>query len=153
MTATRTAPDLIRFKDILKEKGLKATPQRLAVHEAMLKLGHASADMVAEQMESAGFTRITIASVYNILSTLADLRVYSRRMSSNNKMYFDVNTFKHLHLYDRTCNEYRDVLDDELVGLVESRLKGRRFRGYTVDHVDIQIVCQPTRRKTRSSAE
>ncbi len=153
MTATRTAPDLIRFKDILKEKGLKATPQRLAVHEAMLKLGHASADMVAEQMESAGFTRITIASVYNILSTLADLRVYSRRMSSNNKMYFDVNTFKHLHLYDRTCNEYRDVLDDELVGLVESRLKGRRFRGYTVDHVDIQIVCHPTRRKTRSSAE
>lgn len=153
MTATRTAPDLIRFKDILKEKGLKATPQRLAVHEAMLKLGHASADMVAEQMESAGFTRITIASVYNILSTLADLRVYSRRMSSNNKMYFDVNTFKHLHLYDRTCNEYRDVLDDELVGLVESRLKGRRFRGYTVDHVDIQIVCHPTRRKSRSSAE
>lgn len=153
MTATRTAPDLIRFKDILKEKGLKATPQRLAVHEAMLKLGHASADMVAEQMESAGFTRITIASVYNILSTLADLRVYSRRMSSNNKMYFDVNTFKHLHLYDRTCNEYRDVLDDELVSLVESRLKGRRFRGYTVDHVDIQIVCHPTRRKTRSSAE
>lgn len=153
MTATRTAPDLIRFKDILKEKGLKATPQRLAVHDAMLKLGHASADMVAEQMESAGFTRITIASVYNILSTLADLRVYSRRMSSNNKMYFDVNTFKHLHLYDRTCNEYRDVLDDELVGLVESRLKGRRFRGYTVDHVDIQIVCHPTRRKTRNSAE
>lgn len=153
MTATRTAPDLIRFKNILKEKGLKATPQRLAVHEAMLKLGHASADMVAEQMESAGFTRITIASVYNILSTLADLRVYSRRMSSNNKMYFDVNTFKHLHLYDRTCNEYRDVLDDELVGLVESRLKGRRFRGYTVDHIDIQIVCHPTRRKTRSSAE
>ena len=153
MTAIRTAPDLIRFKDILKEKGLKATPQRLAVHEAMLKLGHASADMVAEQMESAGFTRITIASVYNILSTLADLRVYSRRMSSNNKMYFDVNTFKHLHLYDRTCNEYRDVLDDELVGLVESRLKGRRFRGYTVDHIDIQIVCHPTRRKTRSSAE
>lgn len=153
MTATRTAPDLIRFKDILKEKGLKATPQRLAVHEAMLKLGHASADMVAEQMESAGFTRITIASVYNILSTLADLRVYSRRMSSNNKMYFDVNTFKHLHLYDRTCNEYRDVLDDELVGLVESRLKSRRFRGYTVDHIDIQIVCHPTRRKTRSSAE
>ena len=155
MTATRTAPDLIRFKDILKEKGLKATPQRLAVHEAMLKLGHASADMVAEQMESAGFTRITIASVYNILSTLADLRVYSRRMSSNNKMYFDVNTFKHLHLYDRTCNEYRDVLDDELVGLqsVRDMLDRMSSLGYTVDHVDIQIVCHPTRRKTRSSAE
>lgn len=147
MTATRSAPDISQFKNILKEKGLKATPQRLAVHDAMLKLGHASADMVAGQMQAAGITRITIASVYNILSTLADLKLYSRRLSSNNKMYFDVNTFKHIHVYDKENNEYRDVIDDELVSLVESRLKGRRFRGYTVDSIDIQIVCHPSRRK------
>lgn len=147
MTATRSAPDILQFKNILKEKGLKATPQRLAVHDAMLKLGHASADMVAGQMQAAGITRITIASVYNILSTLADLKLYSRRLSSNNKMYFDVNTFKHIHVYDKENNEYRDVIDDELVSLVESRLKGRRFRGYTVDSIDIQIVCHPSRRK------
>ena len=147
MTATRSAPNISQFKNILKEKGLKATPQRLAVHDAMLKLGHASADMVAGQMQSAGITRITIASVYNILSTLADLKLYSRRLSSNNKMYFDVNTFKHIHVYDKENNEYRDVIDDELVSLVESRLKGRRFRGYTVDSIDIQIVCHPSRRK------
>lgn len=147
MTATRSAPDISQFKNILKEKGLKATPQRLAVHDAMLKLGHASADMVAGQMQAAGITRITIASVYNILSTLADLKLYSRRLSSNNKMYFDVNTFKHIHVYDKENNEYRDVIDDDLVSLVESRLKGRRFRGYTVDSIDIQIVCHPSRRK------
>ena len=147
MTATRSAPDILQFKNILKKKGLKATPQRLAVHDAMLKLGHASADMVAGQMQAAGITRITIASVYNILSTLADLKLYSRRLSSNNKMYFDVNTFKHIHVYDKENNEYRDVIDDELVSLVESRLKGRRFRGYTVDSIDIQIVCHPSRRK------
>ena len=135
------------FTYAAKEKGLKATPQRLAVHDAMLKLGHASADMVAGQMQAAGITRITIASVYNILSTLADLKLYSRRLSSNNKMYFDVNTFKHIHVYDKENNEYRDVIDDELVSLVESRLKGRRFRGYTVDSIDIQIVCHPSRRK------
>ena len=33
---------------LLKKNGLKATPQRLAVHEAMTHLGHASADQVAE---------------------------------------------------------------------------------------------------------
>ena len=119
----------------------------------MLKLGHASADMVAEQMANAGFTRITIASVYNILSTLADLKIYSRRMSANNKMYFDVNSFRHIHLYDNANHEYRDLLDDELMDLVESKLKGRRFRGYAIDSVDIQIVCHPTRRKARSTAE
>lgn len=153
MKATKAAPDTLKFKELLKNKGLKATPQRLAVHDAMLKLGHASADMVAEQMANAGFTRITIASVYNILSTLADLKIYSRRMSANNKMYFDVNSFRHIHLYDKANHEYRDLLDDELMELVESKLKGRRFRGYAIDSVDIQIVCHPTRRKPRSTAE
>lgn len=152
MISTKSAPNTLQFKEILKNKGLKATPQRIAVHDAMLKLGHASADMVAEQMASAGFTRITIASVYNILSTLADLKVYSRRTSANNKMYFDVNTFRHIHLYDKENHEYRDLLDDELMELVESKLKGRRFRGYTIDNIDIQIVCHPTRRKPRGTA-
>ena len=40
-------PDIIQFKRLLRDKGLKATPQRVAVHEAMLALGHASADGVA----------------------------------------------------------------------------------------------------------
>ncbi len=147
MTQSRNADNLQNFKETLKEKGLKATPQRIAVHEAMLKLGHASADMVAEQLAKAGITRITIASVYNILSTLADLGIYSRRLSSNNKMYFDVNTFKHIHLYDRTSNSYKDVLDDELISIIEERFKGRRFRGYTVEGIDIQIVCRPSRKR------
>lgn len=140
----QSAPDTESFKKILKDKGLKATPQRLAVHEAMLKLGHASADMVAEEMARVGITKVTIASVYNILTMLADMKLYSRRLSSNNKMYFDVNNFKHIHLYDRTSNEYKDVLDDELLSMVESKLKGRKFRGYTVEGVDIQIVCRPS---------
>ena len=48
----KTAPDVETFRSILKGKGLKATPQRIAVHEAMLNLGHASADMVVEKLSS-----------------------------------------------------------------------------------------------------
>lgn len=38
------------FRNLLRRHGLKATPQRLAVHEAMMRLGHASADMVVEEI-------------------------------------------------------------------------------------------------------
>lgn len=140
----KTAPDIDRFRAILKEKGLKATPQRIAVHEAMLSLGHASADMVVERMASQNVD-VTVSSVYNILSTLADLKIYDRRTSSNNKMYFDVNTFRHFHLYNYVDNEYKDVIDDELADLIESHFKGRRFRGLKVDCIDVQIVCHPSR--------
>ena len=141
----RTTPDIDAFRKILKDKGLKATPQRLAVHGAMMELGHASADMVVEYMSEHSGTAFSVASVYNTLTMLAERKIYRRRTSSNNKMYFDVNTFPHLHIYDCVNNEYRDVIDDELLELVEAHFKGRRFRGYKLDSIDIQLVCRPSR--------
>lgn len=143
---TTAAPSIEEFKKILREKQLKTTPQRVSVHEAMLNLGHASADMVAEYISKKGGQSVTIASVYNILLSLSDLGIYHHRYSSNNKMYFDVNTFKHIHLYDTVSNSYKDLLDDELISLVESRLKEHRIRGYKIDDIDIQIICRPSRK-------
>lgn len=135
------------FREALKAHGLKATGQRLAIHAAMLELGHASADMVREAIEAKG-EKITVASVYNTLSQLALLGIYKHRLSANNKMYFDVNTFRHVHLYDTVNNDYKDIMDEELLEMVESRIRGKRYRGYKVDGVDIQIICHPTTRKS-----
>ena len=129
-TQTNTAtPSLDEFRSRLKRHGLKATRQRLEVHEAM-----------------RGIVKVTVASVYNILSQLADLKIYSRRLSSNNKMYFDINNFRHIHLYDKENHKFRDIFDDELAELVQAHLKRRKFRGFTVEDIDIQLIARPTRK-------
>ena len=74
MTAPK-CPTIEEFKQILKKHSLKATPQRLAVHEAMISLGHASADMVTEAIEMKATTKVTVASVYNILTNPAILGI------------------------------------------------------------------------------
>ena len=140
-------PNLEEFKAILKKHSLKATPQRLAVHEAMTELGHASADMVTELIKEKGTAKVTLASVYNILTQMSMLKVYSYRLSANNKMYFDVNTFKHMHLYDCENHVFRDVIDDELIALIESHLGRKRVRGYKIEDFDIQLVARPTKKK------
>ena len=145
---TRDPSAMDRFKSVLKRHRLKATPQRLAVHEAMLDLGHASADQVGDWIAARSDTRVTPASVYNILTQMTLLGVYVHRFSANNKMYFDVNTFRHVHLYDTVNNDYKDIMDEELLEMVESRIRGKRYRGYKVDGVDIQIICHPTTRKS-----
>jgi Fe2+ or Zn2+ uptake regulation protein len=144
---TKDPSAMDRFKSVLKRHKLKATPQRLAVHEAMLELGHASADQVSGWIAAKGGTRVTVSSVYNILTQMTLLGVYVHRFSANNKMFFDVNTFQHVHLYDTVNNEFKDIMDEELLEMVESRIKGKRYRGYKVDGVDIQIICHPTTRK------
>ena len=146
MTAPK-CPTIEEFKQILKKHSLKATPQRLAVHEAMISLGHASADMVTEAIEMKATTKVTVASVYNILPNLAMLGIYHYRMSSNNKMYFDVNTFEHIHLYDKENHVFKDVIDEELLNLINSHLARKRFKGYKVESIDVQIVGRPTRKR------
>jgi len=139
-------PTLDEFRTRLRRHGLKATRQRLEVHEAMMGLGHASADMVTEEIARRGVVRVTVASVYNILSQLADLKIYSRRLSSNSKMYFDIHNYRHIHLYDRENHKFRDLQDEELMELVQAHLKRRKFKGFTVEDIDIQLIARPTRK-------
>lgn len=142
---THTAPGIEEFKKLLKKHSLKSTQQRLAVHNAMLKLGHASADMVTEEIRSQGTTNVTVASVYNILSQIALLGIYDHRMSANNKLYFDVNTFRHIHLYDYVNNTFKDVIDDDFMDNLDAYFAKKKFKGYRVECVDVQIVCRPSR--------
>lgn len=113
----------------------------------MIQLGHASADMVTEKIKEEASAKVTLASVYNILTHMATLGIYHHRHSSNNKMYFDVNTFKHIHFYDHQNHVFTDVIDDELVRMIEAHLSRKRVRGYKVEGFDIQLVGRPTRKK------
>ena len=133
------------FRTQLRRHGLKATRQRLAVHEVMMEMVHASADMVREELYRRG-SRVTTASVYNILSQLADFRIYGRRLSATNKMFFDVVPSRHIHMYDRENNTWRDLMDEDLDALVNAHLKRRRFKGFTVEDIDIQLIARPTRK-------
>ena len=144
--------DIDQFVAKLKKHSLKATPQRIAVHKAMIRLGHASADMVAGEIAREGEASITVASVYNILCGLSELGIYGRRLSSTNKMFFDVNTFWHAHMYDCENDLYKDIMDEERNALRHENLSRRKFRGYRVESVDIQITVRPTRKKCARNA-
>lgn len=134
------------FKARLKEAGLKATPQRVAVHDAMLSLVHASADMVAGRIAATGGARITVSSVYNILSGMADLGIYARRFSPENKMWFDVNACTHIHAYDCVNGTFMDIMDGDLVKSMEDKLKKTRIKGYRTERPDILLLCRPSRK-------
>ena len=152
MTRRKSAPVLSEdeLKELLAARGLKATGQRLAVHRAMCALEHAAPEDVAGYIQTDLGARISTASIYNILSQFADCGIYSRRMGQGGVMQFDAVRDNHIHLYDRTTGNHMNVNDDGMLAQIETSLKGRRFRGYKVEYVDVQIVCRPTRRKSKA---
>jgi Fe2+ or Zn2+ uptake regulation protein len=92
---------------------------------------------------------VTPASVYNILLCFAGLGIYGRRPSTDSKMYFDANPTSHIHLYDTQNQVFMEPGDDGTLEEVLRKLEGRRFKGYRIEGVDLQILCRPrTRRRT-----
>lgn len=131
------------FTSELKKHKLKATSQRIAVHKAMLALGHASADMVADYISKNKLAGITLASVYNTLCQMAVIGIYSYRHSSTSKMFFDVNSAPHFHIYDRDNDTYIDIVDDELLSSIERKLKKTDFGSYQMYGFELNILCNP----------
>ena len=41
----------------------------------------------------------------------------------------------------------KDVIDDELVAMIESHLGRKRFKGYKLESIDIQLIGRPTKKK------
>lgn len=136
------------FKKVLKRHQLKATPQRLAVHEAMCTLIHASADMIAEQIASTSKVKIRVSSVYNILAQMTELGIYSHRMSGNNKMYFDAIPQRHLHLYDKVNHVHKDIVNEELFELILKKLARKSYKGYKIEDIEINIIASPKKKST-----
>lgn len=127
------------IKEKIQQSGLKATPQRIAVYNAMMELGHASADMVVDTLKDS-FPTLTVATIYNVLESFVEAGLVVRRYSSNNKMYFDVNTYEHAHVYDRKTNTYRDYDDPELIKLVMDYLSRKGSPDLVFTNVDIQLI-------------
>lgn len=140
-----------KFKALLKQHKLKATPQRLAVHNVMLQLIHASAEQVADVLKEESESKVSVSSVYNILSQMASLGIYGRRLSVNNVMYFDVNPENHLHLYDPQNNIFKDVQDPDLLMEIEERIKRHRYRGFRVSSVEVNVICHPPKKRKKQS--
>lgn len=131
------------FKALLNQHGLKATSQRLLILEAMTKLGHACADMVMAEigkMDREADRKYTLATIYNTLKCLADAGLLVRRPSINSKMYFDVNTYDHCHLYDVKNHTLTDFDDSELIHIISDYFAAKKPHNFQLEHVDVHFT-------------
>lgn len=126
------------IKDTLKRHNLKSTPQRIVIYKIMKELGHASADMIYQEI-SGEFHTLTVATVYNVLESFVEVGLLSRRLSSNNKMYFDVNTHNHCHLYFLDDNSFLDHDDMQVIRMVEDHFRNKKIKHFELASIDIQL--------------
>jgi Fur family peroxide stress response transcriptional regulator len=96
----------------LRREGLKITPQRVAILEFLDgNKRHPSVDEIYREV-SKTFQTLSLATVYNTLDTLEEIReVQTVHIDCSRKRY-DPDPTPHHHLMCRRCGEIRDIHAD-----------------------------------------
>lgn len=123
--------------ELLRAKGIKATPQRRAVYAVLAGLGHASVEEVAHAV-SEKYPATTVSTIYNVLNCLADNDVISRMSTTRGKLYYDITPEEHCHIVvdDQPIADYHN---EELTELLAKYIEQHPIEGLEIERIDLQL--------------
>lgn len=131
-------PDKLRSS--LKDQGLKVTPQRVAVYEAITTLNtHPTAD------ELAGYVRkhhpnIATGTVYKVLETLVRAGLIRKVKTDKDVMRYDAIMQPHHHIYCEESEKIEDYFDPELDSLLQEYFRKNHISEFEISEVRTQIT-------------
>jgi Fur family peroxide stress response transcriptional regulator len=128
------------YKIKLKEQGLKITPQRLAVLEAVNLLhDHPTADEVGQYIRKK-YPNIGTGTVYKTLDTLVEKGIIRRVKTERGLLRYDPITTSHHHLYCAVSERIEDYYDEELTNMLEDYFRKRKIKGFDIEEIRLQII-------------
>ena len=124
----------------LKEKGLKVTPQRVAIYEAVIKLrNHPSAEKVIEYIKK-NHPNISVGTVYKVLESLVEQQLLRKVKSEKDVMRYDAHLQQHHHLYCKETERIEDFEDPELDAMINEYFNKKKIKGFKVKDISLQIT-------------
>lgn len=127
---------------LLRQAGLRSTPQRLAIVREVFALNHPSVGEVYDAVRQE-FPTIGLATVYNTLRTMTDNGIVSE-LPFANATRFEINTQPHANLVCRKCGaiEDCDAVAEDLFAEIRSRVaNAANFRPES-QRIDIYGLCR-----------
>ena len=120
--------------DLLRERGLRVTAQRLAVLHAVPRASHLTADAVAESVR-AEVGSISLQGVYDALGALVDAGLLRRIQPAGSPALFEARVAdNHHHVICRSCGRVADV--DCAVGETPC-LNAADESGFQIDEAEV----------------
>lgn len=110
------------YLTILKDFGLKATPQRLAVLDVLDARKHPTIDELYAQIKKK-YPSVSLATVYKNVNTLRENGIITEVNIPNGKTKYDVFLEPHLHVVCKNCGHVDDILYDESLKSYQNHLE------------------------------
>ncbi len=124
---------------LLKQKDLKITPQRLAIFDALLNnKSHPSAEKIVEYIKPT-LPNISVGTVYKVLDSLVECGLLKKVKNEKDVMRYDAILHHHHHLYCTQTDRIEDYADPELDKLISNYFKQKKIKGFKVKDISLQI--------------
>jgi Fur family transcriptional regulator, peroxide stress response regulator len=128
-------------------KGLKVTPQRIAILEAILKLkNHPTAENIVEYIRK-NHPNISVATVYNVLDALVSSELIRKVKTEKDIMRYDAVLESHHHIYCSDSERIEDYYDNELNELLEKYFEKKKIPDFKIEDIKLQIIGKYQRAK------
>jgi len=133
------AISIAQIKDKLVEKGLKVTPQRIAILEAIYTLNnHPAADMIMDYIKDR-HPGIASATVYKVLDALEENQLIRKVKTDKDIMRYDGIMENHHHIYCSESEEIKDYQNEELDQLLATFFQKNGINDFKVEGIKLQI--------------
>lgn len=132
--------------DMLREKGFRATPQRVAICEALKSIdSHPSVAEIYEYVRKRDKT-ISLATVYNTLQAFKDAGLVREICFRDQPTRYDAMVDSHINLVCSECGSIEDF-DFEEIELLIPEIEEQT--GFKVDerHFEVYGICKRCRKK------
>lgn len=136
------APDTdgATLRSTLHQRGMRMTPQRQLVLDAVRDLAHATPEQVCKRIQHTAPT-VNITTVYRALDLLEELGLVRHTHLGHGAPTYSVEEHEHVHLVCHRCGDIDEVPCEMLDGLA-SELE--RHRGFALDatHLALSGTCR-----------
>jgi len=124
---------------LLREKGFKVTPQRLAIYNVLSNTTeHPSAEMIFSKLQEF-YPTMSLATVYKTIEILKEIELVQILNVGEESFRYDANTDTHPHVRCLVCNRVDDIYGVDESAYVKEisektayRLSGQQFYFYGV---------------------
>jgi len=124
----------------LKYCGLKVTPQRIAVFDAVINLNnHPTAENIIEFIKT-NHPNIATGTIYKTLETLIKCGIIKKVKTDRDVMRYDAIIEKHHHLYCVESERIEDFFDEDLDRIIEEYLKKKKIPNFKIEDIKLQII-------------
>ena len=123
----------------LKSEGLKITPQRVSILEAICSLGnHPTAQQIIDKVHK-DYPNVGMGTIYNTLDIFIEKGVISKVPTMDDSTRYDWRTDHHHHLYNTNTGEIEDYENRELDRIINDFFKNNSIPSYTIESVKLRI--------------